>query len=160
MVANDQVKTEIYQEYSKKVFRFLNGKVNNRYLAEDLCSEVFLKVFNNLDSFDETKASVSTWIYTITRNTLTDYFRKNAQHSQDVDDSVLEFMPEKKDQALETLADALETLEPRERDILLLHYYSGLTLGEIAERMKISYSYVKLLHNKALELTRQFFDAD
>ena len=58
------------------------------------------------------------------------------------------------EEALEDLANALERLTERERDIIILHYYSGKTLKNIAEKMNISYSYVKLLHGNALKALR------
>ena len=52
-------------------------------------------------------------------------------------------------QMLESLASALETLEERERDIIILRFYSGKTLKEAAAQLGISYAYVKVLQNKA-----------
>ena len=75
MVISEQSKTEIYKDYHGKVFGYIISQVSNSDLAEDLCEDVFLKVYEKLDTFDETKASISTWIYTIARNTLTDYYR-------------------------------------------------------------------------------------
>ena len=43
--------------------------------AEDLVSDVFLKAYEKYPTFDADRASVSTWLYTITRNTVIDYFR-------------------------------------------------------------------------------------
>lgn len=160
MTVTEEFKTNIYKDYYKKVFGFIFGKTSNHTLAEDLTSEVFLKVYEKLDSFDDTKASLSTWIYTITRNKLTDYFRSRR---------VMEEIPETLDdgssleddvcdkEELETLADALEKLDERERDIIILHYYSGKTLKEIADALDISYSYIKILHNKALSTMKKFF---
>ena len=121
---------------------------------------MFLKVYEKLDSYDETKAALSTWIYTITRNTLVDYFRTrhSAQElpeelaaTEDVEDGLC------REETLETLAAALETLDERERNIVIRRYYSGMTLKEIAAQMDISYAYVKLLHNKALSALREYF---
>lgn len=160
MIATDEFKTKIYSDYYKKVLSYLNGKVNDSYLAEELSSDVFLKVFEKLDSFDETKASLSTWIFTITRNTLTDYFR-----TRRVFDEVPEDLPTDSDieenycrnEMLDELADALEALPERERDLIILHYYSGKTLKEVADYLDISYAYVKILHNKALASMKKFF---
>jgi RNA polymerase sigma-70 factor (ECF subfamily) len=66
---------EIYAEYHQKVSAYVRGKVQDLHQAEDLVSAVFLKVVQGLDGYDPAKASVSTWVYTITRNTVTDYFR-------------------------------------------------------------------------------------
>lgn len=160
MIAAEEFKAEIYSEYYKKVLSYLNGKVNDSFLAEELCSDVFLKVFEKLDSFDETKASISTWIFTITRNTLTDYFRTRRVFSEIPEDLPAESNIEEnycRNEMLETLADALEALPERERDLIILHYYSGNTLKETAEKLGISYAYVKILHNKALGSMKKYF---
>lgn len=159
MVISEQSKTEIYKDYHGKVFGYIISQVSNSDLAEDLCEDVFLKVYEKLDTFDETKASISTWIYTIARNTLTDYYRTR---------KVCEEIPEEYESAisvenevcnremLDKLANALEKLDERSRDIIILRYYSGFKLTEIAEKLDISYSYVKLLHNNALENMKNY----
>lgn len=156
----DEMKTKLYQDFYQKVLGYINGKVNNYTLAEDLCSDVFLKVYEKLDTFDESKASLSTWIFTITRNRLTDYFR--TRHiTGEIPETLAEDNSFEDDvcngEMLETLADALEKLDTRERDIIIFHYYSGMTLKDVAEKMGISYSYVKLLHNNALAALKNFF---
>ena len=161
MVITDEFKTEIYTKFQPKVLSYINGKVNNMTLAEDLCSDVFLKVYEKIDTFDDTKASISTWIFTITRNKLTDYYRTGKISGGEIpeylsDESSMED-DVCNDETLETLADALEKLDQRERDIVILHYYSGKTLKEIADGLGISYSYTKLLHNNALSRLQKFF---
>ena len=158
MTITDEQKEAIYREYHGKVMGYIRTKISSPQDAEDLTSEVFLKVYEKLDSFDESKASLSTWIYTITRNTLTDYFRTRKVFSEipetieddaSVEDEVCNA------EMLETLASALETLDERERDIIILHFYSGKTLREISSQMGISYAYVKVLQNKAFEKLRK-----
>ena len=56
------VMEKIYLEYREKVFRYVRGKVSNLADAEDVTSEIFLKVQTSLDSYDEEKATLSTWI--------------------------------------------------------------------------------------------------
>jgi len=150
---DNNIKAEIFEKYHAKVQGFIYNKVGDMYLAEDLCSEVFLKVYEKYDTFDDTKASVSTWIFTIARNRLIDYYRtrhvfeevpEDMAQDSDVEEEVLN------GEMLDTLADALEKLDERERDLIILHYYSGLTLKDVAVKLGISYAYVKILHNKAL----------
>lgn len=156
----DQSKSELYRNYHGKIYTYIHSKVNDSSLAEDLCSDVFLKVYEKIDSFDEKKASFSTWIYTIARNTLTDYYRtrkilaeipESYEDSSCVEDDICN------SEMLETLADALEKLDERSRDIVILHYYAGVTLKEIAKRLGISYAYVKSLHSRALDKLKKFF---
>ena len=59
---------EIYEQFRPKVFSYLYYKINDYYEAEDITEDVFLKVFKRLDTFDETKSSLNTWIFNITKN--------------------------------------------------------------------------------------------
>ena len=153
MSVSEAFKNEVYTSYYKKVLGYINGKVCNLSLAEDLCSEVFLKIFDKLDTFDAEKSSLSTWIFTVTRNRLTDYYRtrrvfeeipETLKDNSSVEEEICN------QESLNELADALEKLDSRARDIIILRYYSGRTLKEIAKRFDISYAYVKILHKKAL----------
>lgn len=149
----------VYLDYRDKVRRYISGKVRNIHDIEDLTSDVFVKVYEKLEKFDGEKASVSTWVYTITRNTVIDFYRTNKTCEElpetlvsddGVDENVI------REESLSELCDALESLDERSRDLIIFHYYKGLTLKEIAEKMSISYSYTKLLHNNALAKLKDF----
>lgn len=144
---------QIYKDYHDKVLHLIYSKTNNYTLAEDLAEDVFLKVYSKLDTFDETKASISTWIYRIAQNTLIDYFRTRKVYSEvpediseesEIDDELLN------NETMDALADALSELPQRDRDLIILHYYHNLTLKEAAARLGMSYSNAKLVHNKSL----------
>lgn len=152
---------KIYRDYHSKVFGYIRSKVNSVQDAEDIAADVFLKVYEKLESFDESKASLSTWIYTITRNTLTDYYR-----TRKVFDEIQELSEDDasteddvcKAETLELLTKALEALDERERDIVVFRYYFNKQLKDIASQMGISYAYVRVLHNRALQNLRIFFE--
>ena len=152
-------KEKIYRDYHGKVFGYIRSKINSVQDAEDITADVFVKAFEKLDSFDESKASLSTWIYTITRNTLTDYFRTRKEFAEipetmEADTSLEDDVCNT--EMLEVLAKTLETLDERERDIIILRFYSGKTLREISSQMGISYAYVKVLQNKAFDKIKGF----
>ena len=157
---NKELSEQVYNEYYLKVRNYILSKINNFYEAQDICSNVFVKVYENLDKFDEKKASMSTWIFTITRNTLTDYYRKNKNYEELNENIAIEDEGESicNEENLNTMANALENIDERERDIILMHYYSNMTLKEIAEKMSISYAYVKILHQKALDELKSAFN--
>lgn len=147
----------LYRDYKDKVTAYVRGKLANEHDVEDTVSTVFLKVYQKIDSFDESKASLSTWIYTITRNTVIDYFRTIKIHIEFLDEIAADTLPDDSlvdDELLEDLADALETLSERERDLIILHYYKGYTLKRISEMMDMSYINAKLIHTKALSMLR------
>ena len=157
----DTQKEAIYRDYHGKVSGYIRSKINSPQDAEDITADVFLKVYEKLDTFDESKASLSTWIYTITRNTLTDYFRTRkvfAEITEIIEDDISVEEEVCNAEMLETLADALETLEERERDIIILRFFSGKTLRDISSQMSISYAYVKILQNNAFAKIKNFFE--
>ncbi|MDD2447165.1 MAG: sigma-70 family RNA polymerase sigma factor [Tissierellia bacterium] len=156
---NDAILEEqVYLDYKDKVYSYIRGKVSNDDV-EDLLSSVFLKVYQNLDRFDSSKASLSTWIYTITHNEVCNYYRGKTNQGALVDiEAVLnitnntEPFIEKliREEEIEALANALEKLPERERDIIVLRFYHGYSPAEVGRLMKISYSNAKFLQHRAI----------
>ena len=144
----------IYREYRPKVLAFIRSHVDGPEDAEDLCSEVFRKVLEHLSA---ESSGVSSYIYTVTRNTVTDYYRTHRAHAplnevhpagEEPETAVLT------DESLEQLSLALRTLPERERDITVLHYYANKSLREISDKMDIPYSVIKRAHQSALRHLR------
>ena len=147
---------KIYEEYYQKVFAYINSRINNYYQAEDLCEDVFTKVVKRIDTFDESKSSLSTWIYNICKNTLIDYYRTRHDEYELIDN--YEYLEDTKPVSSAEVADltkALDGLPQEEKDIIVLKYYEGYSLKEIAEKMSLSYGVVKLRHNDALEKMKE-----
>lgn len=155
MTATEQ--TRLYTEYRDRVLGYIRARVNNREDAEDLCQDVFEKVFRAADRYDSEKAAPGTWIYAITRNAVIDYFRRNRPAEELPEDLASDELPEDavmQTALLDALAAALEKLPDELADIVVARYYDRLPLTEIAERLGMSYGIVKLRHNKALKLLR------
>lgn len=154
---------EIFNQYYKKVENMIYGKVSDRYLAEDLTSQTFLKVYQKLDSFDDKKASISTWIYTIANNTVIDYFRTRKVSEEVPEDIACESLIEDEvinEEILIKLKDALLKLAKRERDILIFRFYDNMTLKDIAVKMGMSYANAKVVQAKALNKMKELIDID
>ena len=158
-IFTEKEKEQIYLEYRDKVYAYIRGKVADPHEAEDLQSCVFVKVFQGLGGFDQTRASLSTWIYTIAKNTVYDFFRLRRVHEElDTDRQEAEGLVLAEE--LERLSHALEKLHERERDLIILHYYKEYTLKQIAEMMGMSYGNAKVVHKKALKaLEREMQDS-
>ena len=148
----------IYREYHDKVMGYIRARVRSKADAEDLHSEVFEKVLKKIEGFDPSKASLNTWIFTITRNTVIDHFRRtkpteeldeNLSDNIELDEGLLN------SETLSELAAALKRLPEQMRDIIVLRYYDGKPLTEIAELMNLSYGAVKLRHQNAVLMLRE-----
>lgn len=68
---------KIYFIYLPKIYNFFYFKTMDKQISEDLSSEVFLKVYKNLQDKRFNSRSFNVWIYKIAQNQLIDYFRKN-----------------------------------------------------------------------------------
>ena len=150
----------IYTQYYSKVMGYIHSRIRSRADAEDLCADVFEKIQRKLPDFDPAKASVSTWIFTITRNTVIDHYRRskpseeldeNLSDDTELDESLLN------NETLSELAGALRALPEELRDIIVLRYYDGKPLTEVAEIMGLSYGAVKLRHQSAIVKLRAAF---
>lgn len=154
---------QVFIEYNLKVRNYLLGKVNNYHLAEDLCSEVFDKIYTKLDTFNSEKASMSTWIFTIARNTLIDYYRTNHVDLELKEDIDIETNQDEEDglicnkENLEKLADAIQKLNDKERKVIILHYYNRMSLKDACKEMSVSYPYIKIIHRTALSKLKRSF---
>lgn len=143
----------VYVEYAPKVRAYIQSRVGNPDDIKDLCSEVFLEITREREMFSGEARALSSWIYVITRRKVVGFYRAYRRTEEipealtdgtDIEQQTIDA------QALEQLADALEALDVRLRDIITLHYYGGKTLTEIAAAMGMSYRNITILHKKAL----------
>ena len=153
----------LYLDYHGKVSAYVRGKISDPHEAEDVVSAVFLKAMERLHTYDENRASLSTWIYTITRSVVADYYRARKLHGEYLDymDAVPDIPAEEDagEALLALLAEGLGALRENERDLIILHYHKGLTLKRAAELLGMSYINAKVLHKKALNRLRAHFAA-
>lgn len=139
----------------------------SKQVASELTQECMLKIWNGAKTFDEDKASVSTWIYIIARNTKYDYFRKLKNDpagptSFDIYDCIDSLVSE--DQDLETLVDInklkshLDVLPAEQRLVLEAMYFEGLSHQEIATSNQIPLGTVKSRIRLALSSVRKIME--
>ena len=143
----------VYKDYEPKVRAYIQNRVSDPEDAKDLCADVFLRVMQKRDELDEMPGAVSSRIFLITKSRVIDYYRTrriSCEIPEDMTDGTdieQQFIDA---ETLEQLADALEQLDGRLRDIITLHYYGDKTLTEIAAAMGMSYRNITILHKKAL----------
>ena len=153
----ETVFNDIWKEYYPKLTVYIKTTYS-LIETEDVVQEILLKVYNNLHRYNPLY-SFNTWIYSITKNCVIDSFRK--------DSSLLKVLAAVKAEAgsrpfynespeemlikLEVkagLAECIESLPERERQISYLKFYEGLTYKEISKIVGIPVGTAKyLIHN-------------
>lgn len=143
----------VYVDYAPKVRAYIRSRVGNPDDIKDLCSEVFLEITREREMFSGEGKALSSWIFVITKRKVAGFYRSYRQTDEipeeladgsDIEQQAIDA------ESLERLADALDALDVRLRDIITLHYYGGKTLTEIAAAMGMSYRNITILHKKAL----------
>lgn len=156
---------ELYQNYRDKVERYISARVSNAHDRADLLQQVFLRAIQALEDYDPARSAPGTWLYTITRSTVTDYYRRCGRQPDFADFEELAEVTAASagaeeqvltNEMLEALAAALEKLPERERSIIIFRFYHGLSAQETAKRVGVSYANVRFLQYSALKKLRQY----
>ena len=134
-----------YRRYSGAVYLYCFSLCGDAHTAQDLVSEAFVKAYLSLP--DEVP-SFRYWLFRVCKNLWIDHCRK-MQYSAGPE--ALEFIPDPNtpesiylhNEQKTLLWSALNSLAPRDRELITLHYFSGLPLKEIAPLMGMSHEAVR-----------------
>ena len=138
----------VYRRFVRPVYSFVAYRVAVRAEAEDVTSQIFEKAWRSYVTYDSGKGSVSTWLFTIARNCVTDHLRRKgrspgmAELDSDIG-AARDDGPEPRLEALELrreLREALAFLDDREREIVALKFGSSMSNRDIAALLDISES--------------------
>ena len=159
----------LFRAYGDRVLSYARHYLGSGQDAEDAAARVFMKIHEHWDSYDPGRGAMGTWLYAITQNEVRGVLRRRtrrreADYFEDWDRLADPGpAPEEtllSEERVEELAAALERLPERERDILLLRFYSGLPSKEVAARMGLSDANVRYLQSKALQKLRGLMGED
>ena len=130
---------EMYQARYRTVFRYIYQRVNDRELAEDLTSEVFLRAYTKHQLGKPTKFA---WLVTTARNLIGNTYQRRVTEQQHVQRVMFEELVElgELDRQIEDLELklALLALKPLDALVLQLTYWDGLSASEAAKVMDCS----------------------
>ena len=161
---------ELVELYKDKVYKVSYRMVGNRQEAEDVAQETFLRVYANIGSYDP-KYKFSTWIYRIASNLSIDQLRKRKQvYSLDKEvvgtdgldwhDRLSDPAKGPEDEFLtgelqSQVQEAINSLTPKYRSIMILRYLEDLSLNEISEILKLPVSTIKTRIHRGREALRK-----
>lgn len=155
----------LYEEYLPKIYQYACYRITDRETAEDLTSDIFNKVLDAFKSYNSEKASFSTWLFAIARNTIIDYYRKRAKESKvqrEVESvtSLQSVSPEEevsKSEEINKLHECILKLNNNEQELISLKFSGGMTNREIARITNLSESNVGTILCRAIRKLRDEF---
>lgn len=156
--------SDLYDRYGRIAYSLILRVVNNSAVAEDLVQETFLRVWNRVQAFAPERGALGPWVLTVARNRAIDYVRsvegRNQPAALEIDrlehpslfrDFEADMMNAGR---LRALAGAFGKLTDKQRTVIELAYYQGMSQTEIADRMQTPLGTVKTWARTALQLLR------
>lgn len=137
LVAHDeQAYGYLYDNYSKALFTVISQIISSREMAEEVLQEVFVKIWQNIDSYDPMRGRIYTWMINIARNQAIDRTRSREFSQKSRTTSLPEGIAETRGSGPGIhdvgLMRTLNSLPEESRKLLELAYFQGYTHEEIA----------------------------
>jgi len=154
----------LYDVYINDIHRFIYFRVGSAEEAEDLASEVFLRLWQYLSTHQKKVDNVRALMYRIARNAVIDHYRKNGRemvaldesHAETIEDTSIriEEHAELKDE-VSRLKEVITQLTPAEQELITLRYVDDLSVNEIAAIVEKSTGAVRVALHRAIKSLKQ-----
>ena len=137
----------LYENYHTKVYRLCLGYLGNSQSAEDLCQDIFIKIYQKYETFEQ-KSSIGTWIYRITANAcLNELRRENKTTTQAISEKEINttqsYPTTEKEENLQLLQFCIQKLGQIDK-ILITMVLEDIPYTQISETLGISEANVRV----------------
>lgn len=159
--------SELYDLHSSFLFTIIYYILKDEAEAEDLLQEVFLQIWEKVDSYDQNLGNPLAWIVRITRNKSIDRLRSKSYKNRSAETDIERFFdissdsvssdPEKTmtlNQEQSEVIGALRSLDQNQRDLIEFAYFRGYSQSELAEHFDIPLGTVKTRMRAAMMILR------
>ncbi|MBN2183564.1 MAG: sigma-70 family RNA polymerase sigma factor [Sedimentisphaerales bacterium] len=155
----------LYRRHYDAVFKYCVHRLFDRHIAEDITSQVFLKVVEKFHDFRGDERQFRNWLYTISTNYVNDQMRKSTRQKTALSifherSNIQNGNREESSAKLAVLKQAMLTLKPRYQTIITLRFFENLKLTEIAEVLGSSPGTVRSQLSRALAKLRKKLGAE
>ncbi len=145
----------LYRRYVRPLFGLALRRLGDRGHAEDAVQEAFAAIWRSASTYRPERGAAGGWLYTVARNAIVDRLRRNgpAADAELPELASLDAGPAQQAEASDVawrVHRALEELQPREREVIELAYWSGMSQSEVAEYLHLPLGTVKTRTRSAL----------
>ncbi len=163
---DDQSFALLYDNYSKSLYGVIFNLMKNIEESEDVLQEVFIKIWKNIDSYNESKGRLYTWMLNIARNTSIDKLRSKNYNNSQKNLSSDNFVHILEDNSKEInridaigIKEFILKLKPKCIQIIDLLFFKGYTQQEASEELEIPLGTVKTNNRNCMnELRKMIHD--
>ncbi len=149
--------SDLYEYYFPKVYRYVNARLATSEDAEDVSTEVFLRIIDNIGSFTFCGLPFGAWVFRIARNEVVSFVRRQkvrgvtAELNESIADLNADHVVEIETQfTIAVVREAAERLPEAQRQVIALRFGAGLSVAETAAALSKTENNVKVLQHKAI----------
>jgi RNA polymerase sigma-70 factor (ECF subfamily) len=158
---DEEAVTLLYERYVDSIYAYIHYRVESAEAAEDLTSEVFLRMVRSLRAYRDRGLPFRAWLFRIASNLITDHYRHKNNHPvlpihdyyESDDPNPVEQVIDNQEQLDMQLA--LKTLPEQYQDLLILHFVEDLSYEEIVTIMNKSSAALRAMQYRALKSLAQ-----
>ncbi|UUC45305.1 RNA polymerase sigma factor [Flavobacterium cerinum] len=158
---DDKAFTLLYDMYAKNLYGIIYTLIKDREEAEDVLQETFVKIWKNLDSYNESKGRFFTWILNIARNGAIDRLRSKDFNNNQKNLSSDNFVHILDDSSRTTnkidtigIQEFVKKLKPKCIQLIDLLFFKGYTQQEVSETLEIPLGTVKTQNRNCINELR------
>jgi RNA polymerase sigma-70 factor, ECF subfamily len=145
----------LYGRYVRPVFGLALRRLGDRGHAEDAVQEAFAAIWRSASTYRPERGAAGGWLYTVARNAIVDRLRRNGPAFDAELPELASAEPGPAQRAEDSdvawrVHRALEELQPREREVIELAYWSGMSQSEVAQYLHLPLGTVKTRTRSAL----------
>lgn len=152
---------ELYRSSRDDVLAYVAGLLRDRAAAEDVTATAFERAYRRASSFKPERGSPRAWLFGIARNAALDELRRRKRHTAlSAEPPAEAAADEEAEVALRRAAlhRAMESLSARERELVALKFFAGLTTAEIAQVISVSEDAAGMRVHRTVEKLRRACD--
>ena len=157
----------LYDAYLERIYRYVYFRVADQQWAEDITSQVFLKAWEKLDSYQPRSSPFIAWLYRIAHNAVIDNYRTYKvsvplENVSSAEISLEDGIDEKLDLQIESqrIREALQELTNEQQQVLILKFISQLSTAEIAKQIGKQPGAIRALQMRALQGLAKYFNSE
>lgn len=146
----------VYDQYFPEVYRYVRYRINDEALAEDLASEVFVRLLESVQRQQGPQSNLKGWLFATASNAVNDHLRRHYRRpTEELTESLPDGSPsvhaevDVREQNRAVRA-AYDQLTSEQQHVLALRFGLGFSLEETALHMKKNANAIKALQFRAL----------
>jgi RNA polymerase sigma-70 factor, ECF subfamily len=137
---------ELYRRHGGRLYWFGVQALGDRGLADELVQESFVRLWRTAGRFDLSRGTVAAYLFVVARSIAADLRKRpSSRPLAPVDEEQVPVWPDETDRIVDALAvqDALNSISPAHREVLMLFHGEQLTQIQISERLGVRLGTVK-----------------